>query len=40
VAAARAGLDEASFKRAWAEGARLSLEQAIELAFEKGPVDA
>jgi non-specific serine/threonine protein kinase len=40
VAAARAGLDEASFKRAWAEGARLSLEQAIELAFEKGHDDA
>ncbi len=33
VAAARAGLDEGSFKKAWAEGAQLSLEQAVELAI-------
>jgi non-specific serine/threonine protein kinase len=36
VAAARAGLDEASFNRAWTEGARLSLEEAMELALRAG----
>jgi tetratricopeptide (TPR) repeat protein len=36
VAAARAALgDDAAFERAWKEGRALTLEQAIELAFEK-----
>jgi non-specific serine/threonine protein kinase len=33
VAAARGRLDDASFARAWAEGARMTLDQAIELAL-------
>ncbi len=34
VAAARAQLDEATFKAAWAEGRAMSLDQAIALALE------
>jgi hypothetical protein len=37
VSAAWAGLNEDSFKRAWVEGARLLLEQAIELALGRSP---
>jgi hypothetical protein len=35
VATVRAGLDEAAFARAWAEGGAMTLDQAIDYALSR-----